>query len=152
MKTFPQSWPYLNKHGVELDLNEIKLTIRETYKRSKGIDFGLELVYILIWAIDNVKVKEAFRGVVISLALKAEKRNIHMEKKSLLTLGGLDDYDFVDETFGNSEEAMILRLDAKSLFEQVELEALDNLHKVARFRAINKVKRKLKERKEEYYD
>lgn len=146
MKHFPNSYPYLNKHGVEFTKKQVEDLAREilTYHRKKTLDFGLELSYIILWAMETAENHEAFKGISIDLGAKAAYRAYYMARKHIETFEIVDDA-MMDKTFGTSIEALNMRIDAARALGDTTLEDLDSMSKVARFRAISKARLELAE-------
>ena len=150
MKTtsFPKSWPCLTSNDLTISKEFIDELIVEmfTFFKPKGLDFGLELSYIILWAFDNCKSIGTFSNLVAVLFGRAIRRGVAEERRQ--TQKNLELFDVhMDTMTANLEEEIINRITIESLTHGCyTTEEVVDLDRRIRHKVVGKMKRRIKER------
>lgn len=141
MKTFPKSWPYLNNKGFEIDLEVIDKIVINIFKRfnKKSLDFGLELAYIILWALDQAESKEHLEKLVAVVMLRAIQKGLSYEKRRVSP-----EIPLVENMVHQEATNTLDRLTLETLLDpEYTIEEVLEQDRRVRHRTISKVRRKL---------
>jgi len=118
MKTFPTQYPFSNRQGVTFDKEFLERIAGGVFKafgelaRSKG----LELSYVMMWAMEECNDINTFPALVGSSFIRAAKWPSRMDIKFAL-LAELDD-DIVDPIMNNFDKEVLTLIDFERLIEE----------------------------------
>lgn len=141
-KSSPISFPYSNKHGqtfTELDVSNVAYNTLRKYAPRKGLDFGLELWYVILWAMDEVHEGGVvgLEKLVRTVFYRTTGRKTYDER--------LKSYEELPEDLPKHEDHSVreLRISYEQLTElpMIDLLALD---KKAKQRMVAKLRSKVK--------
>ena len=141
MKTFPKSWPYLNNKGFEIDIEVINKIVINIFKRfnKKSLDFGLELAYIILWALDQAESKEHLEKLVSVVMVRAIKKGMSYEKRRVSI-----EIPLVEHLVHQEAADILDLLTLENLLDpEYTIEEILEQDRRVRHRTISKIRRKL---------
>jgi len=144
LKTFPNSYPYLNKHGVSFSKRDLEITARFILKSfgENARNKGLELSLIILWAMGECDNEETFLGLVASSFARSARWSSRNDLK--FSLYGELYEDEIDKTLLESDKTVLNLIDFERLLESEPKAALALTQgsKDAKYRAIKKLQEK----------
>ncbi len=144
MKSFPESYPYLTKGGILLTEKEINTVAKNVFEYfgHRALEFGLELTYLLMWVLDNLKTKDSFERV----SMRLFSRVIRNPPARPMVYRELDD-NFVDARILNTEEKLLMRHDLLNHLDQYDsIEGIMETDKHTKRKLLLKLKNRLAQR------
>lgn len=147
MKSFPKSSRFSNKHGLQFTTREINILASDLLNdfSPKGLDFGLELTYILLWAVSNCKNKNTMYELSATIYRKVIKHKMYSGSRSTDDMSTEDlDENWPDESKTAFEERTLMFIDFDNLFGMTTtIEELADMDRRRRSEMVAKLKAKL---------
>lgn len=140
---FPESKIFLNKHGVEFCQRDLEETAARIFKvfGSRAEQRGLELAYILLWALEKCSDKTIFLLMVSKVFARASR----WPDRNLIKLRVKDmfEQEIVDELESTLEDRVLRKLDFEKLIKErpKEFYKTHSSNRMERHRAIQELKK-----------
>ena len=150
MKRFPESFNFSNEHGLTFtrrEINDIAADLLEQFS-PQGLEFGLELTYLILWAVNISKCKTTVYALIATVFRRVVKCKLYSGRRSTL----LDDTDDLDEAIVDAEslgreERLLMYLDFESIFGRTDsLKELQEMDRRRRSERLEQMRKKVEEK------
>lgn len=147
-KSFPESYPYSNEHGIEFTAEDMRLYSEQLFEKFKprSHHFGVEMAGLLIWLINNAKYKDKADHLLSVIFSRIVRRSTFDEASRRLNHKEVDE-QLIDPSVINDFQMLEGRIMFSQLAgDDIELDDLIKEDRRKRTRIIARLKNRLKER------
>jgi len=141
-KQFPQSYPYLTKSGLVITKELLEELIKELFLTTgeKGLEFGLEMSYMLLWAMDNIEDEDKLFEQSIKMFKSITRRSPSSAPNKGHREIGPEEWESM---LGHVDlEETEIRIDIKNIEKKAGMKLAD-MSRVAKYRLLQKLKGKM---------
>ncbi len=141
---FPTSYPYSTNAGWSITSQELSDLADKLLTSNKPLseNFGLELAYIMLWALDRAETKTNFVSLTTGLFFRAlkQRRDLAGAVPNYITL---EEIELLCINSINLENILLTQMDTESIIgDEVEVTRIASMRKRDRDRKIQELKEK----------